>query len=76
MITLDSYDIAGIVFAVLVFGLLRLMNWASKAQCSVCAMPWGVGSDEDYKDPITSELVCNDCALNYEGSDYYENVSK
>jgi hypothetical protein len=30
MITLDSYDIAGIVFAVLVFGLLRLMKWGSK----------------------------------------------
>ena len=30
MITLDAYEVAGIVFIVLVFGLLRLMKWASK----------------------------------------------
>jgi hypothetical protein len=30
MITLDAYEVAGIVFVVLVFGLLRLMKWASK----------------------------------------------
>jgi hypothetical protein len=30
MITLDAYEVCGIVFVVLVFGLLRLMKWASK----------------------------------------------
>jgi hypothetical protein len=30
MITLDAYEVWGIVFVVLVFGLLRLMKWASK----------------------------------------------
>jgi len=30
VITLDAYEVAGIVFIVLVFGLLRLMKWASK----------------------------------------------
>ena len=30
MITLDAYEVWGVVFAVLVFGLLRLMKWASK----------------------------------------------
>jgi hypothetical protein len=29
---LDSYDIAGIVFAVLVLGLLGAMKWASRPQ--------------------------------------------
>jgi hypothetical protein len=32
MITLDEYDIAGIVFVVLIFGLLWLMEWASRPQ--------------------------------------------
>ena len=32
MITLDAYDIAGIVFVVLVFGLLGAMKWASRPQ--------------------------------------------
>ena len=32
MITLDAYEVAGIVFAVLVFGLLGLMKWASRPQ--------------------------------------------
>jgi hypothetical protein len=32
MITLDAYEVAGIVFIVLVFGLLRLMKWASRPQ--------------------------------------------
>ena len=30
MITLDAYEVWGAVFVVLVFGLLRLMKWASK----------------------------------------------
>jgi hypothetical protein len=30
VITLDAYEVWGIVFVVLVFGLLRLMKWASK----------------------------------------------
>jgi hypothetical protein len=30
MITLDAYEVWGVVFVVLVFGLLRLMKWASK----------------------------------------------
>jgi len=30
VITLDAYEVAGIVFAVLVFGLLRLIEWGSK----------------------------------------------
>lgn len=30
MITLDAYEVAGIAFVVLVFGLLRLMKWASR----------------------------------------------
>jgi len=30
MITLDAYEVWGIVFIVLVFGLLRLMKWGSK----------------------------------------------
>lgn len=40
--------------------------------CSICAGLWGVGNDEDYKDPSTNELVCNHCALEHEGTDYYE----
>jgi hypothetical protein len=32
MITLDAYEVAGIVFIVLVFGLLRLVKWASRPQ--------------------------------------------
>lgn len=40
--------------------------------CSICAGSWGVGNDEDYKDPSTNELVCNGCALDHEGTDYYE----
>lgn len=44
--------------------------------CSVCVMPWGIGSDEDYKDPRTNELVCNACALEHEGTDYYEGATK
>jgi len=27
---IDEYDIAGVLFIVIVFGLLRLMSWASK----------------------------------------------
>jgi hypothetical protein len=30
MITLDSYEVWGIVFVVLVFGILRVMKWASE----------------------------------------------
>ena len=30
MITLDAYEVWGIVFVVLVFGLLGLMKWASR----------------------------------------------
>jgi len=30
VITLDAYEVWGIVFAVLVFGLLGLMKWAGK----------------------------------------------
>jgi hypothetical protein len=33
VITLDEYDIAGIVFLVLIFGLLWLMEWASRDTC-------------------------------------------
>jgi hypothetical protein len=44
VITLDAYDIAGIVFAVLVFGLLGLMKWASRPQpeeeCVVIRWVW------------------------------------
>ena len=40
--------------------------------CSICAMSWGISNDEDYKDPKTNELVCNGCALDHEGTDYYE----
>ena len=43
-----------------------------KPNCYICGGSWGIGNDEDYKDPTTGELVCNDCALNYEGTDYYE----
>ncbi len=45
----------------------------TKQVCSICDNPWGVGEDEDYKDPETNELVCNNCALDYMGTDYYEN---
>jgi hypothetical protein len=27
---IDEYDIAGVAFIIIVFGLLRLMSWASK----------------------------------------------
>jgi hypothetical protein len=30
VIALDAYEVWGVVFVVLVFGLLRLMKWASK----------------------------------------------
>jgi hypothetical protein len=30
MITLDAYEVWGIVFVVLVFGILRVMKWASE----------------------------------------------
>jgi hypothetical protein len=40
--------------------------------CSICTAPWSVGEDEDYRDPHTKELVCNTCALDGEGTDYYE----
>jgi hypothetical protein len=33
MITLDSYDIAGIVFATLIVGMLWVMKWASRDTC-------------------------------------------
>ena len=29
-VILNEYDVAGVVFLVLVFGLIRLMSWASK----------------------------------------------
>lgn len=32
MITLDGYDIAGIVFAMLIAGMLWAMKWASRPQ--------------------------------------------
>jgi hypothetical protein len=32
MITLDAYDIAGIVFAMLIAGILWAMKWASRPQ--------------------------------------------
>ena len=32
MITLDAYDIAGIVFAMLIAGMLWAMKWASRPQ--------------------------------------------
>jgi hypothetical protein len=44
----------------------------SQQVCSICDEPWGVGEDEDYRDPRTNELVCNSCALDGEGTDYYE----
>ena len=29
---IDEYNVAGVVFLIMIFGLLRLMKWASKDQ--------------------------------------------
>ncbi len=42
--------------------------------CATCGKQWGINEDEDYKDPFTNELVCNECALDGEGTDYYERI--
>ena len=53
MITLDGYDIAGIVFVMLIAGLLWAMKWASRPQ------------PEPEEDDITIRWVWQDVQMLY-----------
>ena len=61
MITLDGYDIAGIVFVMLIAGLLWAMKWASRPQpqpedeCVVISWAW-----EDVQ-MLFPDLSDNEC---------------
>jgi beta-lactamase superfamily II metal-dependent hydrolase len=60
MITLDAYDIAGIVFAMLIAGTLWAMKWASRPQpeeeCVEIRWSW---EDVQMLRPDLSENECH-----------------